>query len=158
MGPPRGPITQTREERFWRQVAKTPDGCWEWTGCQQGTGYGRFNAGNNKMVYAHRYAYELLVSPIPEGFEIDHLCRVRHCINPAHLEAVPPIINNHRSLGNASKTHCPQGHEYTPENTYIPPRGHRKRACRACRRAAKLRWELRQREGLRDRVTMTDVP
>lgn len=102
------------------------------------------------MVLAHRYAYELLVGPIPEGLHIDHLCRVRLCVNPAHLEAVTCHENNRRSTSptavNAKKTHCPRGHEYTEENTYFaPPDG--RRMCKPCARAATKRWESTRQSG-----------
>ncbi len=74
------------EERFWANVDKTTT-CWLWTGRLNWRGYGEISV-KNKFVKAHRYAYEFLEAPIPEGLEIDHLCRVRNCVNPDHLEAV----------------------------------------------------------------------
>lgn len=95
----------------------------------------------------HRYVYEALVSEIPEGMELDHLCRVRHCCNPAHLEPVTPLENTMRGEGptavNARKTHCVHGHEFTPENTYIRPDGSRK--CIACRRKDRMNHYYRSR-------------
>lgn len=95
--------------------------CWVWTGfCYQG--YGRLRYGNFKTRKAHRIIYELLKGPIPNGLEPDHLCKVRSCVNPDHIEPVTRIENLNRSatLGvvNRAKTHCPRGHEYTPQNTY----------------------------------------
>lgn len=92
------------------------------------------------MVYAHRLSYELHIGPIPKGLTIDHVrkrgCRFRHCVNPAHLEAVTQRVNNLRGRGlaaqNAKKTHCPKGHEYSEENTMVI---NRKRRCRACNKA-----------------------
>jgi hypothetical protein len=92
---------------------------------------------------AHRKAYTDAFGPIPEGLEIDHLCRVRHCVNPDHLEAVTHVENMRRAhevwgftswgaQANAGKTHCPQGHEYTEANTYARQRG--SRDCRTCMR------------------------
>ena len=123
------------EERFWSKVDKRgPDECWLWqTGMVFG-GYGKFFDG--KIIRAHRYAYQLLVGPVPEGLELDHLCRVRNCVNPAHLEAVTHQENCQRGIAGYGtvptpkssqnrqyfkKTHCPQGHPYDLINTYINP-------------------------------------
>lgn len=115
------------EARFWSKVDKT-SGCWLWTGAVTGSGYGSGSAGG-KAVLAHRWAYELMVGPIPEGLEIDHLCRVTLCVNPAHLEPVTHDENVRRAM----VTHCPAGHPYDEENTYVrPDRGSRE--CRVCLR------------------------
>jgi hypothetical protein len=83
------------EERFWPKVCKT-ETCWLWTAFKNRDGYGRFNAGGNQPVLVHRFAYELLVGPIAEGLELDHLCRVRACVRPEHLEPVPHRENLRR--------------------------------------------------------------
>lgn len=115
----------------------TPAGCWEWIGAADGHGYGtgRFEGRTHK---AHRIAYRLCTGPIPAGLQIDHLCRNRRCVNPAHLEAVSRSENCRRGLTGkaygaviAARTHCPSGHEYTPTNTY---RWRNHRQCRECRR------------------------
>ena len=77
---------ETDEERFWSKVIVTPM-CWWWTGSLQSKGYGQFRL-DGSLVLAHRYAYEICFGPIPEDLQIDHLCLVRHCVNPAHLEPV----------------------------------------------------------------------
>lgn len=104
------------------------DGCWLWTGDANNVGYGKVRR-NGKAHRAHRYAYEQLVGPIPEGLTLDHLCRVRLCVNPAHLEPVTLRENVMRGTSvtaiNAKKTHCPRGHEY--DRIYA---GHRK--CQTC--------------------------
>lgn len=126
-------------DRFWSKV-RFGDwcDCWEWTASLDRDGYGRISAGGTgrSPLAAHRVAYELLVGPIPEGMEIDHLCRNRACVNPLHLEAVTAKVNVERSAL-AAKTHCKRGHSYTPENTaWRKPsaaRPHGYRVCRTCR-------------------------
>ena len=128
-----------RYDRFWAKVNRTAgDGCWEWNSHLNRTGYGQyFHEG--RAVLAHRYAYEDAVGPIPAGMVIDHLCRNHSCVRPDHLEAVTQQTNllrgNTKASQNANKTHCPHGHEYTPENTYTPPSG--SRMCRTCRHTRK---------------------
>lgn len=124
------------EVRFWRQVdAKSGGTCWMWMGGLTHDGYGRFRSGPTgaPMTGAHRFAYEQLVGPIPEGLVIDHVCRTRACVNPGHMEVVTPGENTLRGESiqakNARKTHCIRGHEFTPENTIVRSRG---RGCRAC--------------------------
>ena len=116
-------------EKFWSQVEKT-DGCWLWTGTLGRGGYGRW-----KRIYVHRTSYEMLVGPIPEGLSLDHLCRVRNCVNPDHLEPVTHRENVLRGTGptsvNATKTHCVHGHPFDAVNTIIRSNGDRD--CRECR-------------------------
>lgn len=108
--------------------------CWTWLPPDDGCGYGQFYL-NGSVVRAHRYSYEAFVGPIPDGLDIDHLCRNPRCVNPEHLEPVPPRENLLRGFSpaanNARKTHCPQGHPYDEANTY---RYKTQRACRACQR------------------------
>lgn len=123
----------TAEERFWSRVDKTGD-CWLWTGARNTAGYGHLRV-NGPQAIAHRFAYELLVGPIPAGLHLDHLCRNHGCVNPAHLEPVTCRENLMRGEGfaavNAAKTHCPRNHEYDLLNTYFTSDG--KRMCRTCR-------------------------
>jgi hypothetical protein len=128
------------EDRFWSKV--NADGvCWEWTAARNNTGYGTFNVGGKKTrtVTAHRYAYETLVGLVPEEYDLDHLCRNRACVNPDHMEPVSHKVNVLRGVSfsaiNATKTHCPQGHAYTPENTRTERYGGRR--CRTCERGKK---------------------
>jgi hypothetical protein len=111
--------------------------CWPWPGQLNHNGYGTLTI-SSKTMRAHRFVYAWAKGPIPEGCEVDHLCRQRNCVNPDHLEPVTKRENVLRgesfSAINARKTHCVNGHEYTPENTKIE-KG-RWRNCRECHRAA----------------------
>ncbi len=138
----------TPSARFWENVdLEGPDGCWLWTGTTNGVGYGQLWV-EGRRVYAHRFSYELLVGLIPAGLQLDHLCRVRHCVRPDHLEPVTRRENILRgeapSARCAAKTHCPAGHEYSPENTYVY-RGARQ--CRACRYAYQVAYRASTHTG-----------
>lgn len=134
-------------DRFWARVERRGDDeCWPWQACIL-RGYGRFYAGAeagkpNGLVQAHRFAYELVIGPIPEGLVIDHLCSNTRCMNPRHLEAVTGLENVRRQ--HARKTHCKRGHEFTPENTYEPPSRPGQRLCRACRRVFQERRKAKR--------------
>lgn len=137
----------TEVERFRAKYEIQPDGCWLWTAYIDSYGYGRFTGPQHRSPYAHRYWYELHVGPIPDGLQLDHLCRERHCVNPDHLEPVTQQENIRRGdLGKAqsAKTHCPRRHGYTTANTYINPRGSRE--CRICRTEASRRARQRKRK------------
>ena len=125
--------------RLWSKVDKSGD-CWIWTGSVTSGGYGSL-LWNGRARQAHQVVYELLVGPIPDGLELDHLCRVRHCVNPSHLEPVTRRENVRRGVSpvavNARKTHCKRGHEFTLENTYARPDG--ARVCITCRRTQAMR-------------------
>jgi hypothetical protein len=124
--------------------------CVEWDGTLS-EGYGRrwLPKERGKYRYAHREAWEEVHGPIPPGLQIDHLCRNRACVNVEHLELVTQRENLLRGQGasakNARKTHCPQGHPYDEENTFVTTRGTRK--CRTCRRIQSTegvrRWRAR---------------
>ncbi|KOG21765.1 hypothetical protein ADK36_12325 [Streptomyces viridochromogenes] len=129
------------------QTTDTSGDCWLWTAKPNGEGYANVRI-DGVHYRAHRLAYELLVGPIPDGLVLDHLCRVRHCLNPAHLEPVTIAENIRRGRAvlppySSRKTHCPQGHVYDEVNTYVTPQG--KRDCRTCRRAARRRCDARRR-------------
>lgn len=142
-------VKKSDTRRFWAKVLKT-DGCWLWTGAKTSAGYGNFWIFKNYHL-AHRVSYRLLVGEIPEGLTLDHLkdvCGNRHCVNPAHLEPVTQGENVRRG-GNAQKTHCPNDHEYTAENTIILATGARK--CRICNRASSLRSYHRHQRSISDK-------
>jgi HNH endonuclease len=126
---------QTRLIRFWSKV-DTSGACWLWTGQKTRLGYGYVKWRQRSML-PHRVAYQLLVGPIPDGLELDHLCRNRLCVNPNHLEPVDHRSNILRGESpcavNAKKTHCIHGHELTKENTYIRT-GEPGRKCKECMR------------------------
>ncbi|MFJ8146570.1 HNH endonuclease signature motif containing protein [Streptomyces sp. NPDC096048] len=126
--------------RLLEKVEIDESGCWRWTGFISHKGYGRFRFASN-VGHAHRFAYVVLVGPIGDGLEIDHLCRERSCINPEHLEAVTHSENLQRRHPAGLPTHCQEGHEYTPENTYRRPNG--ARLCRTCKNAEKARYRAR---------------
>lgn len=138
---PIGPGCESDQARFWAKVGLPyRDGCLPWLGAVDSKGYGQFSL-NGRLVRAARYAYALAGHSIPDGMEIDHLCRMHQCVRPDHLEPVTPAENNRRSTspagGNARKTHCPQGHRYSEENTYVSAKGWR--WCRTCRRDRKAK-------------------
>ena len=120
---------------FWAHVDKSGE-CWIFTGPVSGAGYGLANRTPEK--YAHRLAWAWLRGPIPDGYEVDHLCRVKLCVNPAHLEPVTKAENIRRQNAltggsyQRSLTHCPKGHPYSGDNLIVRPEGWR--ACRECRR------------------------
>ncbi len=140
-------------EPFWKRLADKidadPDGCWDWLGARQSEGYGVIRVWG-KAVYAHILMYILTNGPIPDGLEIDHLCRNRNCVNPQHLEAVTHRTNLLRghtmSAMWAARTHCREGHELAGDNLRI--RVDRSRACRTCERARQRNRAAMRREGV----------
>lgn len=120
--------------------------CWLWRGPVTSHGYGWLNLGGRGHI-AHRWVWEHLVGPIPDGLQIDHLCRVRHCVKPDHLEPVTTAENVRRGFGTSGKhgrqTKCLRGHPLTEDNVYVRPRGGRE--CRICKRLRKRRDRERAR-------------
>lgn len=113
--------------RLVGESAGSSHDCWPWAGYRNGAGYGVFGYSGR---LAHRVVYEHLVESVPEGLELDHLCRNRACVNPWHLEPVTHAVNVKRG-SKAQQTHCIHGHEFTPENTTVKANGCR--SCRQCR-------------------------
>ena len=131
--------------RFWSKVNKTST-CWLWVGCQGGGRYGQFTI-KKVRIAAHRFAYIEKHGTVPKGLELDHLCRVRLCVKPDHLEAVTRQVNLLRGEGwtaiHARKTQCINGHPFNLANTIL--RGPHRR-CRTCKRKADTRRRERIRE------------
>lgn len=130
------------EERFQSRIIIEPSsGCWLWQGALNSDGYGTLRVSGRRMR-AHRFAYESFVGPIGEGLTIDHLCRVRNCVNPGHLEPVTCRENLMRgethAAANAAKTTCPRGHLF---DMSIGGR----RMCRTCRRESWRQYRRRVR-------------
>lgn len=140
-----GPRRLSDEERVAGWLARTvinENGCWIWTGAKKGGGYGNVGVirvdGTKGNAGLHRVVYEHLIGPVPEGLELDHLCRNRACCNPDHLEPVTRSVNLRRGVGVGGrrlplKTHCHRGHAFDEANTWVCKKtGVRK--CRACDR------------------------
>lgn len=125
--------------RIMEVPAPNPDlgPCWIWTRPVSKRGYALISA-DGRTQAAHRWAYEHWVGPIGEGLELDHLCRVRACVNPSHMEPVTHRENVLRGMGVAAQaarmTHCKYGHEFTPDNIRASKDGHRR--CKTCKREA----------------------
>lgn len=157
------PLVQKRirgddSKRFWSKVDKNGPipayrsdlgPCWIWQGALGTYGYAQVRMGGRggKMVLVHRWSYEQLVGEIAQHRQLDHLCRVRHCVNPAHLEPVPGKINTHRGMSpsalNLRKTHCLRGHPFNEENTRWVRGGGR--SCRTCQRENLRKWRETRR-------------
>lgn len=164
-----GPKPVSPAERFWAKVnydgpmwAEGGTRCWEWTAATKHNGYGVFTLRSGVKRLAHRFAFEEHIQgSIPEGLQIDHLCRNVVCVNPLHLEMVTPRENTLRSEStsarHARQTHCVHGHLFDEANTYVSPNG-RQRSCRACnRRIDAGRREQRKSSSLPNPASTTDA-
>lgn len=130
-------------ERFWSKCIPEPNsGCWLWFAAASPSGHGRFGTGgqiNKKQWTAYRYAYTVLVGPVPDYLVLDHLCRTPECVNPLHLEMVTQAVNVLRGdspqAQNARQTHCIRGHEFTGKD--------KGRRCLTCKNANRRLREAR---------------
>lgn len=149
------PKRESAEARFARMhTVDKATGCWNWTGTMRGNGYGRLKVGSRytgdrRDEEAHRFSYEMHKGRIPDGLQLDHLCRNTLCVNPDHLEAVTARVNTLRSENpaakNARKTRCPKGHELAGDNLYVSRDG--QRGCRTCRSATRRAHYLKTNNG-----------
>lgn len=124
-----------RIDNFWNRVDKTSNDCWDWLGVKNQFGYGRVWLAQGGTKVAHRMAWELVKGPIRDGFNLDHLCRNRGCVNPSHLEPVTQLENVNRGLKGVNltrTTHCKRGHDLSVEGLYYHPSG--TNTCRGCDR------------------------
>jgi len=135
-------------QRFQSKYIPEPNsGCWLWIGATTAKGYGSFWA-NGKSCKAHRWSYRWKFGPIPKGLQIDHLCRVRSCVNPQHLEPVTNAENIKRGEtgkhSRAAQTHCIYGHPLSGLNLYVTKQGYRQ--CRACNARRQRESQARKRD------------
>lgn len=134
--------------------------CLIYEGALGGNGYGQTYIGSRldgtrRNQFVHRVVWEHFNGAIPDGMQIDHLCRQKTCCKLSHLEVVTPAENWMRTTGPATTraraaavTHCPLGHEYTPENTrWKDTRGYQTHSCRTCERFRGQLWRIRLRLG-----------
>lgn len=128
------------EDKLWRKIVVVED-CWEWMGALDMNGYGRL-AIEGKQKYAHKLMYEMERGPVPDGLELDHLCRNPRCVKPAHLEAVTHRENCLRGFGvgalAAKLTHCPKGHP-------LDGKREKQRYCLACHRERSVVYRARRK-------------
>lgn len=161
-GDPLGrPTLVSIEQRFWEKVERTAT-CWFWKAGRNPDGYGNFRI-NGKTEGAHRVAWKITYGAIPDGRQVLHRCDTPPCVNPNHLFLGDHDINmsdkavkgrapgtgkgdDQHGLGarNRRKTHCKNGHAFSPENTYTNPQGHR--ACRICQNVSLARYRQKKRK------------
>lgn len=145
------PKPRSLMDRLVEKFEIADDGCWNWTATKNHLGYGQIGRGGRGegLILAHRASYELSVGHVPEGLVLDHLCRNPSCVNPDHLEPVTQAENLRRAREHLpERTHCGDGHELTPENSYTQERTGRV-FCRICDRRRGAEYRLRLHAGRR---------
>ena len=141
------------EERFWKYVFPEPNsGCWLWTASLDSKGYGQIGKDRGGLTRAHQVSYRIHKGAVPAGLEIDHLCRVRNCVNPDHLEAVTRRENIRRGVSLVAErmrqTHCIRGHPFDEKNTHFTKQGWRQ--CRKCHSKYVIKAKQLKRAKLRE--------
>jgi hypothetical protein len=133
-------MIEKKIKNFFNKVDKNgQNGCWLWIGCISNGGYGAFYGINRKVEPAHRFYYNIVNGEVPKSLDLDHLCRVRNCVNPEHLEPVTRSINLLRGKNwHRDRKHCKNGHEWTTENTY---KSKTQRVCKICQKAKMERFK-----------------
>ena len=126
-------------DRVFNRIMPVTSGCWIWTGSVTDSGYGTIRI-DGVVTRAHRVVYELLVGLIPNGLEIDHLCRTKPCVNPDHLEPVTHQENTRRGVW-IPKKQCPKGHPYRMENISLSSKGYK--VCLTCKRTQSREYARR---------------
>lgn len=144
-------VSEDDLRRFARRVRIVDDECWTWMGAKSGNlGYGVFYVCEGRNVPSHQFSYRLFCGPVPDGLELDHLCRKPLCCNPLHLEAVTHAENCLRGVGptalNAKKSRCVRGHLFDSGNTHIPKGGGRK--CKRCHADRMKRFYRKHRKSV----------
>lgn len=132
MTPDRLTLLRAAADRMVPRVRFQPDGCLIWTGSLNSRGYGLVSVAGRAEL-AHRVSYQVEVGPIADDLTVDHLCKTKACVNPAHMEIVTREENSRRGSLHTGQTHCKRGHELAGVNLIVKSRGPGRTPCRNCR-------------------------